>query len=207
MELQKRYTKPAIRDLTRFFTDNNNVERLWTRVVKFNQGKRLNSTQAGAAQCHMHMSVCENNSGYTWLSEVDEVYRLASLATPARTVRQSVRDRETRRKQQAEYIAIRIMRKVRIDKRAGKKNEGGWRQGYKTDSAAAYKRSDDGIDSSAKKRPKRKAPGNGDIPRCTKCKAGHFTRYCRFVMVAPTTPLGINVKLREAIELLSSVDE
>ena len=127
--ISKRYTRKALLALAlEPLVDNNNVERLWTRVVKWSCGKRLNTTQGGTARCNLHMAILENNDGYGWLQELDKLNGLEPLAQASRLALGRKRERDRDRKRSEASIARRKMRRQRADFRQGKIT-GGWKQG------------------------------------------------------------------------------
>ena len=170
--LKRRYSTTSLRALTTKIVDNNNVERVWTRLVKFNQGKRLNTTQAGAGKCHLHMAVCEVNSGVVWLNTLDEVFGLQCLAQDWRAKQDAARDAHRKRKNTQPYRDVRKTLKKRRDANCGR-HSGGWKEGR-----FAYKR--DGYPAGQVR--KRKPHTKSSI--CKHCKqGGHTALQCSFVKV------------------------
>ena len=169
-EIRKRFSVKALMGL-RLMLTNNNVERLWTRVVKFNQGKRINTTLSGAAYTNMLMAICENNDGFTWLDELDERLDILSLAHDSRSKRQHQNHCDKLRKRLDSYAITRKEQRKRKDLNQGKSSEGGWKHGkYKPDSVRA------GSCGVPKKKRKR---SSDDRPTCSRCAArDHITRLC-----------------------------
>jgi len=192
--LTRRYPPKALLALSPMLT-NNNIERLWTRIVKFNQGKRLNTTQRGVAMANMMMAILENNDGYSWLDKLDKHLGLRSLASQTRKDREVKQTADKIRKRESEYRTTRKARKLEVDRNCGKKVKG-FKGRYKPDSVPAGS-------IGAPKRKKRKL-----TPKkvCSKCRQkGHGPQHCktpRFPTALKTTTGKIQQQYRVIDELL-----
>lgn len=173
--IKKRYTVAALRALTTTIIDNNNVERLWTHLVKFSQGKRLNCTQGGTAKAHLHMAVCEVNDGLPWLGQIDRIFALKSLAHGARVAMQHKRDKDKERKTGIRYTINRKTRKERADIRQGLLSKGGWKKGvrpYKSNSIAPGQVS---------RAPVKRRASSSSVQVCKYCSLTHASLNCSHV--------------------------
>ena len=163
-------------------------------MIKFNGGKRINTTQSWVATINIMMAVLENNDGYCWVDSLDKAFGLAPLAHGHRAKTQARRNADKLRKQSAEYILQRSMRRMRQGLNNGKTPQG-WKKArladyYKSD---AYRAKDK---AEAKARRPKKTAAAATPPVCTICKdKGHVARQC--FMLRPTPHVCDSVALAE----------
>ena len=170
----------------------------YRRVIKFNCGKRLNTTQAWIATINVMMTILENNDGYIWQDALDESFGLLPLAHDHRMKTQARRDADKLRKQSPEYLRGRVTRKSRQNKNKGRADDG-WKKPRSPD---LYKQ--DGHRVRATKTRQRKASAAAK-PVCTVCKGGHPTRTC--IMIRPSPHVCDPKALAQLKLLLAGVRE
>lgn len=165
-----RYTETKLLKLIPML-HNNHVENLWTRVIKFNQGKRLNTTQRGIGLANMMMAILENNDGYSWLDILDERLGLKKLAHKSR-VQREIRLKADRERQKKEpYLLQRKRSKQNKDAllKEGKKSP----THYGASQKSQNRNSNEHSVAQNKKKRKRKV-------NCAYCHKSHKTRNCCF---------------------------
>ena len=168
-KLINRYTEAALEKLIPML-HNNHVENLWTRLIKFNQGKRLNTTQRGIGVANMIMAILENNDGYSWLDILDQMIGLSSLAHDHRVERETRLKKDRKRQKNEQYVLQRKRRKHTKDAllRENKKSPNHYGASKKSKN-----RHDEHSVAQNKKKRQRKV-------NCAYCHKSHSTRNCCF---------------------------
>lgn len=155
--IRARYTHQALVALAPML-DNNDVERLWSRLIVLTCGKRLNITQAGFGEAILMATVCATNDGYSWYNDFEEKLGLKTMdsARQARIRLTKVREKDRLRKQQPDYQQTRRERTARVDQRTKRESS---RNRYKSE---CHKAGDNYDDSKPKKRARKQCPRCGE---------------------------------------------
>lgn len=112
--LGKRYTDNSLRNLA-LMLDNNNCERLWTRLVVKNGGKRLNVCQGEFGRIILSLVVLENNEGLSCYNELEKRLELTTFASCAAEREQLMAKRQRDSQRRATPEAQQKRRDRRVD--------------------------------------------------------------------------------------------